>query len=158
MQPGLTTSAKPILMDRFATQATNVTPKVINLIRIVNAPAQATNPMPRKSACTRRAVNAHQCTRVRRLDCSMRFSQNAKLLSPQGLFISSIDHQEPSFSLQYLAPLQIVEDLLFARRGGRKMLGGALEERGWLSEWLEKLSPIRSKRRHHLHLRVVKRS
>jgi hypothetical protein len=25
------------------------------------------------------------------------------------------------------------------------MLGGALEERGWLSEWLEKLSPIRSK-------------
>ena len=50
MQPGLTTSAKPILMDRFATQATNVPPKVINLIIIVNAPAQATNPMPRKSA------------------------------------------------------------------------------------------------------------
>ena len=112
MQPGLVTlegvmtarRAKPILMDRFATKATNVPPKVINLIVIVNAPAQATNPMPRKSACTPLVVIAHQCTRVRRLDCSMRFSQNAKLLSPQGLFNSSIDHQELSISLQYLAP------------------------------------------------------
>jgi hypothetical protein len=51
MQPGLNyLIAKPILMDRFATQATNVPPKVINLIGIINAPAQATNPMPRKSA------------------------------------------------------------------------------------------------------------
>ena len=94
MQPGLVTlegvmtarRAKPILMDMFATKATDVPPKVINLIVIVNAPAQATNPMPRKSACTPLVVIAHQCTRVRRLDCSMRFSQNAKLLSPQGLF------------------------------------------------------------------------
>ena len=50
MQPGLGTTATKILMDRFATKATNVPPKVINLIIIVNAPAQATNPMPRKSA------------------------------------------------------------------------------------------------------------
>ena len=97
MQPGLIPPAmgilvaKPILMDRFATKATNVPPKVINLIVIVNAPAQATNPMPRKSANI--GTITHQCTRVRCLDCSMRFSQNAKLLSPQGLFISSIDHQ-----------------------------------------------------------------
>ena len=42
--------AKPILMDMFATKVTDVPPKVINLIVIVNAPAQATNPMPRKSA------------------------------------------------------------------------------------------------------------
>ena len=147
MQPGVFLLARAT-MDRFATKATIAPPKIINLIRIVDAPAQATHPMPRKSASTlsvdtpmtREVIG----TRVRCLDCSMRFSQNAKLLSPQGLFISSIDHQEPSISLQYLAPLQIVEDLLFARRGGRKMLGGALEERGWLREWLEKLSPIRS--------------
>ena len=87
--------AKPILMDMFATKATDVPPKVINLIVIVNAPAQATNPMPRKSACTPLVVIAHQCTRVRRLDCSMRFSQNAKLLSPQGLFISLFTLNQP---------------------------------------------------------------
>ncbi len=51
MQPGVHYPlAKPILMDRFATKATNVPPKVINLIIIVNAPAQATNPIKRKSA------------------------------------------------------------------------------------------------------------
>ena len=65
--------AKPILMDRFATKATNAPPKVINLIRIVNAPAQATNPMPRKSADIKCITN----TRVRCLDCRFRrFSQN----------------------------------------------------------------------------------
>jgi hypothetical protein len=53
MQPGVHYPlAKPILMDRFATKATNVPPKVINLIIITTAPAQATNPMPRKSANT----------------------------------------------------------------------------------------------------------
>jgi hypothetical protein len=82
MQPGVAAFvhyplAKPILMDRFATQATNVPPKVINLIRIVNAPAQATNPMPRKSANgTKVRVQITRCTRVRCLDCSIRFSQN----------------------------------------------------------------------------------
>ena len=39
-------NAKLILMDRFATKATDVPPKVINLILTTNAPAQATNPMP----------------------------------------------------------------------------------------------------------------
>jgi hypothetical protein len=103
MQPGLPTRrAKPILMDMFATKATNVPPKVINLIVIVNAPAQATNPMPRKSANI--GTITHQCTRVRCLDFSIRLSQNSRLLSPQGLFNSSIDHQELSISLQYLAP------------------------------------------------------
>jgi hypothetical protein len=115
-----------MLMDRFATQATNAPPKVINLIRIQNAPAQATIPMPRKSVLRYfRCGNQGGGTRVRSLfDCSIRFIQNSKLLSPQGFFISSIDHQEPSISLRYLAPLQIVEDLLFARQGGRKRLWG----------------------------------
>ena len=70
--------AKPILMDRLATQAPNAHPKVINLIRIVNAPAQATNPMPRKSAYYYQIcllLKSHN-TRVRCLDCSIRFSQN----------------------------------------------------------------------------------
>ena len=104
MQPGPNILiAQPILMDRFATKATNVPPKVINLIIIVNAPAQATNPMPRKSANTV-ADSKEECTRVRCLDFSIRFIQNSRLLSPQGLFNSSIDHQELSISLQYLAP------------------------------------------------------
>ena len=78
MQPGVHYPlAKPILMDMFAAKATNVPPKVINLIIIVNAPAQATNPMPRKSANgivqgTMKVTG----TRVRCLDCSIRFSQN----------------------------------------------------------------------------------
>ena len=42
--------AHKILMDRFATKATNVPPKVINLIVIDNASAQATNPPKRQSA------------------------------------------------------------------------------------------------------------
>ena len=124
--------AKPILMDSFATKATNAPPKVINLIIMANARAQATNPMPRKSARYRNGTATMPTTRARCLDCSIRFSQNAKLLSPQGLFISSIDHQEPSISLQYLAPLQIVEDLLFARQGGRKRLGGGAG-RAWVA-------------------------
>ena len=65
--------AKPILMDRFATAATDVPPKVINLIIVEIAPAQATNPMPRKSAFM---VITLPGTRVRCLDCSIRFSQN----------------------------------------------------------------------------------
>ena len=142
MQPGVSIPLKNPLaspqkrITRFATKATIAPPKIINLLRIVNAPAQATHPMPRKSAFSVHK-NMHSevsivCTRVRCLDCSMRFSQNAKLLSPQGLFISSIDHQEPSFSLQYLAPLQIVEDLLFARQGGRKRLWGSAG-RAWVA-------------------------
>jgi hypothetical protein len=115
MQPGLTTGAKPILTDRFATQATNVPPKVINLIRIINASAQATKPMPRKSVptpltkckCHKAFRTGLLFTRVRCLDFSISFSQNSKLLSPRGLFVSSIDHQEPSISLQYLAPSPI---------------------------------------------------
>ena len=94
MQPGrnimVGTSAKPILMDRLGIKAPNAHPKVINLIIVVNAPAQATNPMPRKSAFM---VITLPDTRVRCLDFSIRFSQNSRLLSPQGLFISSIDHQ-----------------------------------------------------------------
>ena len=114
MQPGvhypLARAQKRI--TRFATQATIAHPKVINLIRIVNAPAQATHPMPRKSAgSVHKSMNYKLimilCTRVRCLDCSIRFSQNSKLLSPRGLFVSSIDHQEPSISLQYLAPSPI---------------------------------------------------
>jgi len=82
MQPGLGSLivpiAKPILMDRFATKATNAHPKVINLIRIVNAPAQATNPTKRKSAKNKRVryLREGTSTRVRCLDCSIRFSQN----------------------------------------------------------------------------------
>ena len=41
--------AEAILMDSIATKATNAHPKVINLMRIVNAPAQATNPIKQKS-------------------------------------------------------------------------------------------------------------
>jgi hypothetical protein len=115
MQPGvhypLARAQKRI--TRFATKATIAPPKIINLLRIVNAPAQATHPMPRKSAgSVHKNIPSEVsivCTRVRCLECSMRFSQNAKLLSPQGLFISSIDHQEPSISLQYLAPLQSMQ-------------------------------------------------
>ena len=100
MQPGLPTRrAKPILMDRFATQATNVPPKVINLIRIINASAQATKPMPRKSVptpltkckCHKAFRTGLLFTRVRCLDFSISFSQNSKLLSPRGLFVSSIN-------------------------------------------------------------------
>jgi hypothetical protein len=99
MQPGVTTTslakyplAQPILMDRFAAKATNVPPKVINLIIIVTAPAQATRNLPRKSANIQKKLRIYG-TRARCLDCSIRFSQNSRLLSPQGLFISSIDHQ-----------------------------------------------------------------
>jgi hypothetical protein len=79
--------AKPILMDRFATQATIAHPKVINLIRIVNARAQGTNQQLQWSAHVmiitgvmitgQTKVNV---TRVRCLDFIIRFSQNAKLL------------------------------------------------------------------------------
>jgi hypothetical protein len=104
MQPGLILIAQPILMDGFATKATNAPPKVINLIRIVNARAQGTKPMPRKSANISCNQSLVMFTRVRCLDFSIRLSQNSRLLSPQGLFNSSIDHQELSISLQYLAP------------------------------------------------------
>ena len=70
--------------------------------------------MPRKSVNTTNSTQSSKpqlggFTRVRCLDFSIRFSQNAKPLPPQGLFISSIDHQEPSISLQYLAPLQSMQ-------------------------------------------------
>ena len=78
MQPMLHyLDAEAILMDSIATKATNAHPKVINLIRIVNAPAQATNPMPRKSAnISTILIFIKKGTRVRCLDCSIRFSQN----------------------------------------------------------------------------------
>ena len=86
MQPGLTTSAKPILMDRFATQATIAHPKVINLMQNGVARAQGTKPIKQKSANGGMGGKKWRCTRVRCLDCRISFSQNAKLLSPQGLF------------------------------------------------------------------------
>ena len=86
MQPGLTTSAKPILMDRFAIQAPNAHQKVINLMQNGVARAQGTKPFKQKSANGGMGGKKWRCTRVRCLDCRISFSQNAKLLSPQGLF------------------------------------------------------------------------
>ena len=46
-----TTRAKPILMDRLATQAPNAHPKVINSIWIADARAQGTSHNRQKSVC-----------------------------------------------------------------------------------------------------------
>ena len=104
MQPGLGTSAKPILMDRFATQAPNAHPKVINLIRIVNARAQGTSQTKQKSVRNTPDFFLEVPGRVRCLDFSIRLSQNSRLLSPQGLFISLFTPVSQQISLQYLAP------------------------------------------------------
>ena len=49
MQPGVFLLARAT-MDRFATKATIAPPKIINIIVIKVARAQATHPMPRISA------------------------------------------------------------------------------------------------------------
>ena len=108
MQPGLTfPSAQPILMDRFATKAPNAHPKAINSTEATPAAhAQATSHNRQKNVSlhTHHAPTFRHVTRVRCLDFSIRFSQNSRLLSPQGLFISLFTPVSQQISLQYLAP------------------------------------------------------
>ena len=126
MQPGLPTlmdiqdllflTAEAILMDRLARKAANAPPKVINLIPNLTALAQGTTQQLQLSATTllilcqirtdtrvNLQINLIRNILIREV-VSIRFSQNAKLLSPQGLFISLFTPVSQQISLQYLAP------------------------------------------------------